>query len=209
MKKRRHFTSDDIALIERMIGMHPARLIAEKIGTTESCVVRHCLEHGISFFEVRHSIGLPIYHLSKLWGVHHNMIDHWIRYHGLPIVQPKDNDKHFKIIDESRLSKWLESGYALSPSIRPITPEHIALIEKARQKLYKQMIPTHWIGRIIFINKATIYRWIRSGKMIEPDFVYKSKRYHNRISLSLYLKEFYGVKVANRVFDVEWSINEQ
>lgn len=209
MKKRKDFTADDIAMIERMIGMHPARLIAERIGTTESCIVKHCLQHGISISGERHAVGLPIYHLSKLWGVNHNQIRHWVIYHGLPTIAPQDKDKHFTIIDESKLGKWLESGYALASPIQPVTPEHIALVENARQKLYKQMIPTQWISRIIFINNETVYRWMRKGKMIKPDFVYKSQRYHNRISLSLYLKEIYGVKVANRVFDVEWSINEQ
>jgi len=208
MKNSKQFTDDDIAIIKDMLGFYSARSIAEHIGTTETVIGKWCKRNAQSLLDVRYANGIPQMQLAKHWRLNHNLIRVWIEKHSMPVIKPPAGygDNYFNIIDNAALPAWLEKGYALSQAIRPITPEYITMLKQARERIYSRMIPTKAISDIIFINMETVYRYIRIGKMIKPNFTYAYKMYHNRISLALYLRQHYGTTVANRVFDVKWSI---
>jgi hypothetical protein len=208
IKPRSKFSKEDKQIIDNMIGTYPARVIAQKIGTSESCITRYCQEIDVSMNYRRSQNGLTPFYLAKLWDMNHNTITHWIKKHDMPLVKPKEKirgKRHFTIIDEKLLPKWLEKGYALSDAIQPITTDHIKMISDAREKIYDRMIPTVMIADILYVGVPTLYHWIRTGLMLKPDFVYKKKMYHNRVPLTIYFDSAYGKKAADRVLNTKWS----
>lgn len=207
-KPRSKFSKEDKQIIDKMIGIHPARIIAEKIGTSEGCIARYCHDLDMSMHYRRLENGITPFYLAKLWGMSHNTIANWVARHKMPISRPKEKirgSKYFVVIDEKLLPKWLEQGYALSDSINPITPDHIKMVNDAREKIYDRMIPTEMIADILYVAVPTLYEWIRTGLMVKPDFVYKKKMYHNRVPLAIYFDSAYGKKAADKVLNMKWS----
>lgn len=208
MKYRKDFTVDDCQFIETMIGTIPAQSIANHIGSSIDCVTRYCRAHDISMYDKRYESGLPVYYLAKIWNCNHNTISQFINKNGLPLLPvPADTEgRKFRIVDTKRLPEWLSKGYGLSVAIRPVIPEYVEMLEKARQQIYAEKIPTKYLSQILFINSETIMNWCRTGAFIKSDFKFGNVLYHNRVKLALYIREHYGKTVSDRVLAVKWSI---
>jgi hypothetical protein len=207
MKKRSDFTAQDVEFIHQHIGIMPARVIADHIGSTIDCVTHYCRRNDIMMFDSRYDKGLPIYYLSKIWNCNNNTITAFVNKNNLPLIATNNTlGRTFRIVDMKRIPDWLKSGYALSNAIQPTITEYVRMLEVAREAVINQMIPSSFLRDILSVHYGTIYKWIRHGKLPMHDFKFANILYHKRVPLSMWMMKHYGKQEAELVRTMKWSI---
>lgn len=167
-RHKQHWTEQEIGQAFYLLGRKPVSEIAQQLGRSERSLRRIL---GNTQQQVMRTEGMSMRDVSEELGVHVDTVRDWI---GRGLLRARrlrvETRKVYSISFDAMTDLLRDCGYALTSTIRPVSPIWQDIVQEIRADLEQQHIAGAQVESVLLISRKSFATYRRLYAFPEPSF---------------------------------------